>query len=122
MNRLQRRKRDKQIKGQAKKKYTLLELQKAFSIALEMKKASRGHLFSHNLKERCVFCGKGRRAKKECDYWFLTFLDRVQTIIINPDFFTADDIEAIWIQHAAEYSAIQIPLLMSDKESVSEKT
>jgi hypothetical protein len=111
MNRAQKRKALKGAKGQAKQKFTLLELQKAFSIALEMKKASHGHLFSKNLKERCVFCGKGRKSKKECEYWFLTFLDRIQTIIINPEFFTADDIEAIWLQHAAEYAPIQIPVL-----------
>lgn len=111
MNRTQKRKSVKAAKGQAKQKFTLLELQKAFSIALEMKKASHGHLFSKNLKERCVFCGKGRRTKMECELWFLTFLDRVQTILINPEFFTADDIEAIWIQHEAEYADIQIPLV-----------
>jgi hypothetical protein len=114
MNRETRRKRDKEVKGQAKQKFTLLELQKAISISLEMKKASRGHLFSKNLKERCVFCGVTRRTKKECEYWFLTFLDRVQTILINPQFFSADDIEAIWLQHAAEYASIQIPLVKAD--------
>lgn len=117
LNRAAKRKRDKKIQGQAKQKFTLLEMQKAFSIALEMERASKGHLFSKNLKERCVFCGETRKTRKKCDYWFLTWMDRVQTILINPGFFTDDDIQAVWIQHAAEYSGIQIPLLKSRPRS-----
>lgn len=111
MNRAQKRKVMKAAKGQAKQKFTLLELQKALSIGLEMKKASKGHLFDKNLKERCVFCGKSRRARTECEYWFMTFIDRVQTILINPEFFSSDDIEAVWFQHGDQYDGIQIPLL-----------
>lgn len=114
MNRAQRRVRDKQVKGQAKQRFTLLELQKAFSISLEMKKASRGHLFDKNIKEHCLFCGQDRSTTEECEYWFLTFLDRVQTILINPAFFSADDIEAVWFQHGDQYQDIQIPLVRSD--------
>lgn len=114
MNRATKRKAMKTAKGQAKQKFTLLELQKAFSIAQEMEKESRGHLFSHHMKERCVFCGKGRRTKIHCDYWFLTFMDRVQTILINPTFFVGADTEALWLQHAAEYAAIQVPVVKND--------
>lgn len=116
MNRQARRKRSKAAIKQGKTTFTLVELQKAFSISLEMKKASRGHLFSKSMKERCVFCGVDRKTKKECEFWFLTFMDRVQTILINPEFFTDDDIQAIWLQHAAEYSAIAIPISTEKKD------
>lgn len=112
MNRAQKRRAIKGAKGQAKQKFTLLELQKAISIALEMKKASRGHLFDKNLKERCVFCGKTRKVKTECNFWFLTFIDRIQTILLNPEFFSADDIEALWLQHSNQYQEIKIPMLV----------
>ena len=115
MNRSERRKTMKKAMKQGKKTFTLVELQKAFSISLEMKKASRGHLFSKTMKEKCVFCGQDRNTKKECDFWFMTFMDRVQTILINPEFFTDDDIEAIWLQHAAQYSAIAIPVATEKK-------
>lgn len=117
MNRANRRKTMKKAIKQGKTTFTLVELQKALSISLEMKKASKGHLFSKSMGERCVFCGKDRKAKTECDYWFLTFMDRLQTILINPEFFTDDDIEAIWLQHAAEYSAIAIPIDTKKKGS-----
>lgn len=116
MNRESKRKALKTVKGQAKQKFTLLELQKALSIALEMKKESKGHLFSLNLKERCVFCGDGRKTKKDCDYWFLTFIDRVQTILINPTFFVGRDAEAAWLQYGDEYQEIRIPVLTKDTE------
>lgn len=122
MNREQKRKRDKVVKGQAKQKFTLMELQKAFSVALEMKKESRGHLFSHTLKhkdtgiELCVFCGTGRDTTEgECEYWFLTYIDRVQTILINPQFFVGDDSQAAWIQHGDEYEDIRIPVEVEDE-------
>lgn len=120
MNRAQRRKTMKRAIKQGKTTFTLVELQKAFSIALEMKKASNGHLFSKSLGERCVFCGQDRKTKEMCDYWFLTYMDRVQTILINPEFFTDDDIEAVWLQHAAEYSAIAVPISTEKKKQKDE--
>jgi hypothetical protein len=105
---------------QGKTTFTLVELQKALSISLEMKKASKGHLFSKTMGERCVFCGQDRKTKKECEFWFLTFMDRLQTILINPQFFTDDDIEAIWLQHAAEYSAIAVPISTEKKKQKDE--
>ena len=119
MNRAQRRKTMKKAIRQGKTTFTLVELQKAFAIALEMKKASKGHLFSKSLGERCVFCGQDRKTKKECEYWFLTYMDRVQTILINPQFFTDDDMEAVWLHHAAEYSAIAVPI-STEKKSEGE--
>lgn len=112
MNRANRRHLEKQGEAgkQAAQQFTLLELQKAISIALEMKKASKGHLFDKNLKERCVFCGKSRRVRTDCEFEFMTFLDRVQTILINPGFFTNKDIEAIWLQHGQQYKGIRIPV------------
>lgn len=106
-NRKQRRANDKKFN---RKKYSLTEVQKAISIAIEMKKISKGHLFSKNLKDRCVFCGQTMKTKKECEYWFMTFLDRLQTVVINPTFFRDDEIQALWLQQGEEYQNIQLPL------------
>lgn len=99
-----------------RKKYSLSDVQKAMSIAVEMKKISKGHLFSKNLKDRCVFCGQTMKTKKECDYWFMTFLDRMQTVIINPTFFHNDNIQALWLQNGEEYQNIQLPLNVGTKD------
>lgn len=109
MNRAQRRKLSKDQQQHAKPLYSLLDVQKATVIAIEMKKASLGHLFRKELKNLCVFCGKSTKSKKECEYWFLTFMDRQQTVLINPEFFSDDDMEAIWLQHGYEYDDIKIP-------------
>lgn len=107
MNRKDRR---KSIRVHSRKKYSLIEVQKSISIALEMRKSSNGHLFKSSMKERCVFCGATRKSRKQCEYWFLTFMDRMQMVLVNPTFFTADDIEALWLQHGPEYDQIRIPL------------
>lgn len=98
----------------AKKKYSLHDVQAAINIAITMKKYSKGHLFSKTLKDRCTFCGATMKTKKECPYWFMTFLDRLQTVIINPTFFKDDDIQALWLQHGEEYQNIKLPLNFSD--------
>lgn len=98
-----------EAKKQGKKKFTLLELQKALSIALEMKKDTGGHLFKDHLKNHCVFCGEDTKTKKKCDWWFLTYLDRVQTILINPLFFQGDDSQAKWLQQGEDYKQIKVP-------------
>jgi hypothetical protein len=122
VNRAQRRVRDKAVKGQAKQKFTLLDLQKAFAIALEMVKESRGHLFSNTMKhkdtghELCVFCGKQRDTTDECDFERLTWMDRVQTILLNPEFFRESDAEALFFQHGDEYAELRIPLLRAKDE------
>lgn len=116
MNRAQRRVRDKKVKGQAKQKFTLLELQKAFAIAMEMVKESRGHLFNTHMKdeksglELCTFCGQDRNTKDECDYERLTWMDRVQTILLNPDFFRESEAEAVYLQHGEQYQEVKIPV------------
>jgi hypothetical protein len=117
MNREQKRKVTKKAKGQAKQKFTLLELQKAMAIALEMNRESKGHLFSETLKnkatgiELCVFCGQDRTTTIQCESWFITYHDRLQTILINPLFFVGADQEAYWLQHGTEYEEIRIPML-----------
>lgn len=98
----------------SKKKYSLFDVQRAINIALTMKKFSKGHLFSKNLKDKCVFCGSSPKTKKECAYWFLTFLDRMQTVIINPSFFTDENVQALWLQHDEEYQNIKLPLNVTD--------
>lgn len=98
----------------AQKKYSLHQVQSAINIAITMKKFTKGHLFSKQLKDRCVFCGATMKTKKECDYWFMTFIDRLQTVLINPDFFTGNDIQALWLQHGEEYQNIKLPLNFSD--------
>lgn len=111
MNREQKR-HTKKIHARAK--YSLQDVQSAFNIAITMKKYNKGHLFSKNMKDRCVFCGVTMKTKKECQYWFLSFLDRVQTILINPDFFTDDNVQAFWLQHGEEYQDIKLPLNVTD--------
>lgn len=115
MNRQQRRKQITKAKSQAKQTFTLLQLQKSFAIALEMKQFTKGHLISENLKGRCVFCGKTKKTKNECEFWFLTFMDRVQTILINPNFFLGHDDKAFWLQHGNEYQEIKSPMLRVDE-------
>lgn len=115
MNRAMKRKQIKKSKAQAKQTFTLLQLQKAFSIALEMKKFTKGHLLSEATKSKCVFCGKTKRTKDDCEFWFMTFLDRVQTILINPNFFIGRDDQAFWLQHGNEYQEIKSPMLRVDE-------
>ena len=91
-------------------KYTLRDVQKAVNIAISMMQISKGHLFSKNLKDRCVFCGQTTKTKKRCEYWVMTLIDRMQTILINPDFFRDDEIQALWLQHGEEYQNIKLPL------------
>ena len=112
MNRKQRRGANTK---QDKKKYSLHDVQKALNIAIEMKKHSKGHLFSTSLKDRCVFCGQSMKTKKECQYWVMTLIDRMQTVLINPDFFRDDEVQALWLQHDEEYQNIQLPLNVGKK-------
>lgn len=95
--------------------FTLLELQRATHIANEMRKASRGHLFTKSLKERCIFCGEDRKTRTDCASWFQTFLDRMQTILINPEFYKDDDIEGYFYQHGDEYGGIKLVALEKPK-------
>lgn len=99
-----------------KKKYSMADIQRATSIAIEMKKHTKGHLFSTALKDRCVFCGQSMKTKKQCQYWFMTFLDRFQTVILNPTFFRDDEIQAFWLQHSEEYQNIKLPLNVGKNE------
>lgn len=89
-------------------KFTIIDVQKAFSIAFEMKKESHGHLYKKHMNELCVFCGATRKAKRECKYWVLTLMDRVQMILINPSFFKGADEEANWLQHGNEYQDVRV--------------
>ena len=112
LNRKQRRAAKKKDKT-AKPLYSLQDVQRASNIAIEMKKISKGHLFSKNLKDRCVFCGVTMKTKKECQYWFIGFLDRMQTVLINPEFYTDDNLQALWLQHGDEYQNIKLPLAVT---------
>jgi len=80
------------------------------NLGLVMRKYSKGHLFSKNMKEHCTFCGATIKTKKQCPYQFLTFLDRMQTALVNPEFFKDDDIQALWLQHGEEYQNIKLPI------------
>lgn len=117
-NRESRRKRAKQDR---KKLYSLTDVQKAINIAIEMKKHSKGHLFSSQLKDRCVFCGATMKTKKQCEYWAMTLIDRIQTTLINPTFFTDSEIQALWLQHGEQYQNIKLPLNVGKAEDKSEK-
>lgn len=112
MNRKQKRAQDKKDRAS---KYSLQEVQKALHIAIEMMKLSKGHLFSAQLKDRCVFCGVTMKTKKKCQYWVLTMIDRMQTTLINPDFFRDDEIQALWLQHGEEYQNVKLPLALGAK-------
>lgn len=112
LNRQQRRK---------AKKYTLEDVQSAIAIAMEMKKHSKGHLFTTKLKNRCVWCGVSMKTKKQCPYWLMTMFDRIQTILINPNFFTADNLQALWLQHGEEYQNIKLPLVFTQEKKNDKK-
>lgn len=110
MNRRTRRASTRLKSKQEKIKFTLIDVQKAISIAIEMRKESRGHLFKQGPKKAvCVFCGAGRKTKTDCEYSFMTFIDRMQTILINPDFFKGDDEQANWLQQGEAYKDIKVP-------------
>lgn len=109
-----------------KKRYSLEDVQRAMHIAAEMKKLTKGHLFSHNLKDKngtalCTFCGQSMKTKQECVYWAMTLFDRIQTILINPLFFTDENIQALWLQHGEEYQNIKLPLSVTPKEKPNAK-
>lgn len=111
MNRASRRAAQKADRKNAKPKYSLHDIQSAIAIAIEMRKITKGHLFSETLKERCVFCGANMKTKKQCEYWAMTLIDRIQTILVNPSFFTDDNLQCLWLQHGEEYQNIQLPLV-----------
>lgn len=94
-----------------KAKYSLDDFQKSLVIALEMKKHTKGHLFKKTMKDKCVFCGQSIKTKKQCEYWAMTLFDRIQTILINPEFFTDKNVEALYLQHGEEYQNIKLPLV-----------
>lgn len=110
-----RRSRRTTERRERKKLYSLHDVQRAINIAIEMKKLTKGHLFSKimvdkNQKSLCVFCGQNTSTKKECIYWAMTLIDRIQTVLVNPTFFHDNEIEALWLQHGDEYQNIKLPL------------
>lgn len=127
MNRATRRSKAQKDKT-LKKKYSLQDVQQAINIAIGMKKLTKGHLFLKNTtakdekgkvdekKSFCTFCGQNMQTKKQCEYWVLTLLDRIQTILINPTFFTDDNLQALWLQHGEEYQNIKLPLNVTPDE------
>jgi hypothetical protein len=117
MNRKLRRTRAKTVKS-AKKKYSLEDVQRALNIAMEIRKLTKGHLFSKNMKDRCVFCGATMKTKKMCDYWFVSFMDRLQVVLINPEHFRDNEIEALWIKSEDEYGNIKVPLSVPETGTV----
>lgn len=115
-NRMNRKQKRTQQKKDRKAKYSLEDVQRSIHIAIEMQKLSKGHLFSDQLKDRCVFCGVTSKTKKKCDYWAMTLIDRLQTILVNPSFFRDDEIQALWLQHGEEYQNIKLPLSVGAKK------
>ena len=107
-NRMQRRK---------AKKYSIFDIQEAMAIAIAMRKLTKGHLFSKKLKDRCVFCGQTMKTKKECEYAVMTLFDRLQSVLVNPQFYTADNLQALWLQHGEEYQNIKLPMVVEVKEA-----
>lgn len=113
---LNRRLKRKRQRVEKKPRYSLDDINKAIAIAIEMRKWSKGHLYSKNLKDRCVFCGATMKTKRQCKYWAMTLLDRIQTVLINPTFFTDANIEALYLQHGEEYQNIKLPLTFHKDE------
>jgi hypothetical protein len=105
------------------KKYSLMDIHRALRIASNMKKATNGHLYKKvltkdkkKIKLKCVFCGTGTSNKKTCDDWVLTYLDRFQAILINPDFYREDDTEAVMLLNSEEYKRIKLPVIPRGKD------
>lgn len=122
MNRKTRRKNEQVAnRTHGKAKYSLHDVQRAMNIALEMRKLTKGHLFSKTLVNKnkqnlCTFCGATMKTRKMCDLWFVTFLDRLQVVLINPDYFKDNEIEALWLQNSDEYKEIMVPLNVPKKK------
>ena len=113
---MSRKQRRQQKKRENAKKYSIMDIHRALRIASNMKKATNGHLYKKvltkdkkSLKLKCVFCGKGTSNKKTCDDWVLTYLDRFQSILVNPDFYKEDDTEAVMLLQGNEYKQIKLP-------------
>lgn len=107
MNRASRRRYAKQAKTD-KPKYSLEDIQRAMGISMRMNEATKGHLYKKHMDDKCVFCGATLRARKQCEHWFLTFVDRLQVILINPDFYEKDDDNAYWLI-PEEYGKVKVP-------------
>lgn len=107
MNRADRRRYAKKAKTD-KPKYSLEEVQRAMGIAMRMNSATKGHLYKKEMKDLCVFCGATMKTRKKCEYWFLTFTDRLQVILINPDFYQDDDDNAKWVMNGPEYEKVRV--------------
>lgn len=120
MNRKFRR---KQQKIASVKKYSLADIQRALAIAANMRKHTKGHLYIRSLNKnkkigiKCVFCGVSEKARKQCDYWFLTILDRFQAVLVNPDFYKDSDDEAYWLLASEGYANIKIPKIEKQKNA-----
>jgi hypothetical protein len=108
MNRSQRRNRKA---PSTKKKYSLEDVQRSINVALQIRKLTKGHLFSKNLKDRCVFCGKTMKVRSWCPASLISFIDRIQTVLINPEFFKDNEMEVLWIKNDDEYGNIKVPLV-----------
>jgi hypothetical protein len=110
LNRKQRRIRAKKVKS-AKPLYSLEDVQRAMNVALQIRKLTKGHLFSKNLKDRCVFCGDDMKTKRMCPSWLISLLDRLQTVLINPDHFKDNEMDALWVKSQDEYGNIKVPII-----------
>lgn len=50
-----------------------------------MTKEDNGHLFEISLKTRRVHCGKKPGVKTRCGWWFQTFINRLEYVLLNLD-------------------------------------
>lgn len=110
-NRAQRRKMNKIDQELSKPKYSLTDVQRATKIALQMRKLTKGHLFTKVSDSRCVFCGAKGKGKNECEFWFLTFMDRQQVVLLNPNHFDDALIDSYWLMAADEYKDVRIAVI-----------
>lgn len=113
---MNREKRRKATRIGRKKRYSLEEIQLSLQIAANMKKTTKGHLYQKvmidkKIQQRCVFCEAPEKAKKLCDYWVMTLLDRFQVVLINKAFYQEDDSEARWMRLENEYNDVKLPVV-----------
>lgn len=64
---------------------TIHEWMKAKLLADRRMKADNGHYFVISLKTRCQYCHRSPRARGRCGAWFTTFLNHLDTILLNLD-------------------------------------
>ncbi len=64
--------------------------EKALRIADKQMKDSNGHFYWRMLKTRCSNCGRSPKQKGKCSGWFQTFIQRLETVLLNKMYLSDD--------------------------------